>query len=48
MTLQKAIFDMDGTILDSTAMWRSAAAHVGNDPGAFPQGKHWTGHPGPG
>ena len=28
MTLQKAIFDMDGTILDSTAMWRSAAAHV--------------------
>lgn len=28
MTLQKAIFDMDGTILDSTAMWRNAAAHV--------------------
>ncbi len=28
MTLQKAIFDMDGTILDSTAMWASSAAHV--------------------
>lgn len=36
-TIVKAVFDMDGTILDSTAMWRNAAAHVVQTLGKTPK-----------
>lgn len=37
MTLQKAIFDMDGTILDSMPMWNRAAAYLVTTLGRTPK-----------